>query len=187
MLTQPLNIKYVDISNLSVPEWRATCILRPDLLVLSSSLSEFGFIQPIHVRKATGEIIDGNERYLLSLNVKQIKEITNGKIPVIEHDIDSLEAMMLHLRLNRGRGTIVAKPMSNIIKKLRLSGKYKLPDFDSLLCMKNDELSLMLDGSLVKTRKISEHNYSRAWVPVEAPPGTIDSGLSIERPPNSDR
>ena len=77
--------------------------------------------------------------------------------------------------------------MSNIIKKLRLSGKYKLPDFDSLLCMKNDELSLMLDGSLVKTRKISEHNYSRAWVPVEAPPGTIDSGLSIERPPNADR
>lgn len=184
---ESLNIKYADPKSLSVPEWRATHILRPDLLVLSASLGELGFIEPIHVRKATGEIIDGSERFLLATSIKQINHHIKNGIPVIEHDIDSLSAMMLHLRLNRGRGAVVAKPMSNIIKKLRLSGKYKLTDFESILCMKGDELSLMLDGSLVKTRKISEHKYSRAWVPVEAPPGTIDSGPIIERPPNEDR
>lgn len=184
---ESLNIKYVDPKLLKVPEWRATHVLRPDMLVLSASLGELGFIEPIHVRKATGEIIDGSERFLLATRIKQINHHINNGIPVIEHDIDSLSAMMLHLRLNRGRGSIVAKQMSNIIKKLRLSGKYKLTDFESILCMKSDELSLMLDGSLIKTRNIAEHKYSRAWVPVEAPPGTIDSGQIIERPPNADR
>ena len=184
---ESLNIKYVDPAALKVPSWKATHILRPDLLVLSASLTEFGFVEPIHVRKATGEIIDGSERYLLATNIKQIAHHVKNGIPVIEHDIDSLSAMMLHLRLNRGRGNIVAKPMSNIIKKLRLSGKYKLTDFESLLCMKADELSLMIDGSLIKTRNIPEHRYSRAWVPVEAPPGTVDSGPIVERPPNADR
>lgn len=184
---ESLNIKYVDPNSLKVPEWKATHILRPDLLVLSASLTEFGFIEPIHVRKSTGEIIDGSERFLLAVNIKQLhKHLKNG-IPVIEHDVDSLGAMMLHLRLNRGRGNVVAKQMSNIIKKLRLSGKYKVTDFESLLCMKSDEIALMIDGSLIKTRNIPEHRYSRAWVPVEAPPGTIDAGPIIERPPNADR
>lgn len=182
-----LSIKYVNPGSLRVPEWKATHILRPDLLVLSASLSEFGFIEPIHVRKANGEIIDGSERFLLATSVKQIQNHIKDGIPVIQHNVDSLEAMMMHLRLNRGRGSIVAKNMSNIIKKLRLSGKYKVADMQNILCMKVDEMNLMLDGSLIKSRNIQEHKYSRAWVPVEAPPGTIDSGPIIERPPNEDR
>lgn len=184
---ESLSIKYVNPESLSVPEWKATYILRPDLLVLSNSLSEMGFIEPIHVRKSTGEIIDGSERFLLATNVKQIQNHIKNGIPVILHDVDSLEAMMMHLRLNRGKGSIVAKNMSNIIKKLRLSGKYKVADIQSILCMKVDEMNLMLDGSLIKTRNIQDHKYSRAWVPVEAPPGTVDSGPIIERPPNEDR
>lgn len=184
---ESLNIKYVNPNSLRVPDWKSTHILRPDLLVLSASLAEFGFIQPIHIRKSSGEIIDGSERFLLATSVKQISHHIKDGIPVIQHDVDSLEAMMMHLRLNRGKGSIVAKNMSNIIKKLRLSGKYKVADMQNILCMKVDEMNLMLDGSLIKTRNISEHKYSRAWVPVEAPPGTIDAGPVIERPPNEDR
>jgi len=57
-----------------------------------------------------------------------------------------------------------------------------------MLCMRAEELSIMIDGSLLKTRKLKEHNYARAWVPIEAPPGSIDGeSFSIERPPNPDR
>ena len=182
-----LNIKYVDASTLKVPDWKCTHTLRPDLLVISSSLLEFGFIEPIHVLKSTSEIIDGSERFKLATNVSRIMEKVKGKIPVIEHDITQLEAMMLHLRLNRGRGFLVAKDVSKVVRKLKQSGKYGKSQFDSLLCMKTDELELMLDGSIIKTRKISEHTYSRAWVPIEAPAGTVDNGPSIERPPNGDR
>jgi hypothetical protein len=53
--------------------------------------------------------------------------------------------------------------------------------------MKPNEYSLMIDGTILKSRNIKEYTYSRAWVPVEAPPGTVDKGPTIESPPNADR
>lgn len=182
-----MNINYVKATDLVIPKWKATHILRPDLLVLSASLMQYGFIQPIHVRAETMEVIDGSERVLLVQNVTAIKKKTNGLIPVVEHDCDSIEAMMLHLRLNRGRSSLVAKKVSSLTRKLNMSGKYSRKDFDELLCMKTDEFDLMISGDLLKARKISEHTYSRAWVPIEAPAGTIDEEPLIERPPNADR
>ena len=82
---------------------------------------------------------------------------------------------------------MLAKPVSAIIRNIIQSKKYKKEDMDSVLCMKHDEYNLMIDGSLLKHRKVSEHKYSRAWVPVEAPAGTLDSGPVTESPPNSDR
>lgn len=182
-----INIEYVDPKLLSVPGWRATYVLRPEMLIISASLSQFGFIEPIHARRETGEIIDGSERYLLATNIPQILELSEGKIPVLYHDVDSLDAMMLHLRLNRGRGTTLVTKTSDIVRRVKRSGKYGPRDFDEMLCMRTEELSLMLDGSLFKTRKIKEHNYSKAWVPIEAPASSQDSGMVIERPPNPDR
>lgn len=180
-------IEEVEASTLIVPKWRATYILRPDLLVLSASLIDMGFIQPIHISSRTNEIIDGSERYLLATNVAKIAEIVGKTIPVIKHDVDQLEAMAMHLRLNRGRGAVVAKPMSSIIKKLIMSRAYTQKDLERIFCMKQNEYALMIDGTILKSRNIKEYTYSRAWVPVEAPPGTLDKGPSIESPPNSDR
>ena len=180
-------IENVKAESLRVPDWRATHILRPDLLVLSASLYDYGFIQPIHVSSRTGEIIDGSERFLLATNVKQISELVGNLIPVVKHDVDQLEAMAMHIRLNRGRGSLVAKPMSAIIKKLIRSKAFRQEDLERILCMKQNEYSLMMDGTILKSRNIKEYTYSRAWVPVEAPPGTLDSGPVIESPPNSDR
>jgi hypothetical protein len=183
-----INIEYVEPERLSVPEWRATYTLRPEMLIISASLSQFGFIEPIHARLATGEIIDGSERFLLATNVPQILRKSSGKIPVVFHDVDAIDAMMMHLRLNRGHSTVIAPRTSEIIRLVKRSGKYGASDFEDMLCMRAEELSLMLDGSLFKVRKIKEHNYARAWVPIEAPPGSVEpESFSIERPPNPDR
>lgn len=180
-------IVYLNAADLVSPRWRATHTIRPNLLAISSSLQMYGFVQPIHVMGDRKTIIDGSERVNLLNSVKVIAKITGGKIPSLIHDLSESEAMMMHLQLNRTNGNIVAKKMSSIIRKLYMSKTYTEKDFDSILCMKREELELMIDGSIFKSRKISEHNYSRAWVPVEAPPGTIDSGPVIERPPNPDR
>lgn len=82
---------------------------------------------------------------------------------------------------------MVAKKVSSIVKKLSVSGKYGSKEFNDLLCMKTDELDLMLTSNLLKARKINEHTYSRAWVPVEAPSGAEYDNFEIERPPNPDR
>jgi hypothetical protein len=182
-----IEIEYVSPDALSVPEWRATYVLRPEMLIISASLSQFGFIQPIHVRKSTGEIIDGSERYLLATSIPQITDIWGDLIPVVYHDVDLIDAMMLHLRLNRGHSTVLVAKTSELIRKIRRSGKYGAADFQDMLCMRSEELSLMLDGTLFKTRKIKEHNYARAWVPIEAPSSSGEATNWIERPPNPDR
>lgn len=183
-----LEITYRNISELVVPEWRATYILRPDLLALSASLMDYGFTQPIQVRKSTGEIIDGSERFLLASQVSRISDVVGDEIPVVEHDVSSLDAMLMHLRFNRSRGSIVAKPMSKIVRKLVMSKAADAASLERVLCMKKEEYALMVNNSLLKSRNIKEHTYARAWVPVEAPPGTTeDSGITIESPPNPDR
>lgn len=104
---------------------------------------------------------------------------------------------MLHIQLNRGRGALVAHKLSKLVKTLDRVMKLSPKQFNEYFAMKFDELELMLDGSIIKYRKVAEHNYSRAWVPVEAPSGSTDSELAqrrkvseeivIEKPPNSDR
>ncbi len=183
-----IKIDWVTKEKLIVPEWKSTYTLRPELLLISASLMQHGFIQPIHARMETGEIIDGSERYKLLINIEEISEIHGELIPVVFHDCDKIEAMMMHMQLNRGKSVIVAAKMSKIIREMKRSGRYTNQDFDDLLCMKSDELSLMLDSSLIKVRKIKEHNYARAWVPIEAPSGKSDSSKPFfESPPNPDR
>lgn len=180
-------VEMVDFTELKIAPFKATHILRPDLLALSSSLRDFGFIIPIVVQKSTNIVIDGNERVLLSIHQKNIASKVGDKCPVVFIDCDNMEAQMLHIRLNRSRGNLLAKPMSKIIRNLVQSKKYSRSDLGSLLQMKHDEMQLLLDGSLLKHKKISEHSYSRAWVPIEADPKITQIPLSIEKPPNADR
>ena len=76
--------------------------------------------------------------------------------------------------------------MSRLVKKINQSGAYDIRELQFMLGMNVMEIDMMLDGSLIKMRKISEHTYSKAWVPVEAPSGKIEK-IVLERPPNPDR
>jgi hypothetical protein len=181
------NIEMVKFSDLVIAPFKATYILRPDLLALSASIRDLGFIMPVIVQESTNVVIDGNERVLIAQKQKSISKIVGEDCPVIKIKCDNLEAQMLHLRLNRSRGTLLAKPTSQIVRNLVKSRKYEKAELGALLQMKGDELQLLLDGSLIKQRKISEHSYSRAWVPVEADAKVTEIQMSIEKPPNADR
>lgn len=182
-----IEIKYVDPEKLKVPSWKSTYTLRPELVIIACSLIEFGFIQPIHVRLSTGEIIDGSERYLLATGIKEIFNKHGKNIPVIYHDLDLIDSMMLHVRLNRGHSIVVAEKLSKIVKQIINSRKYAVSEIKSYLSMGNEELSILSDGRLIKHRNIKEHNYAKAWVPIEAPSAKVDSEMQFESPPNKDR
>jgi len=49
------------------------------------------------------------------------------------------------------------------------------------LGMGASEFAVLIDGSLLKSRKIPQHTYSRAWVPIES---DRDETPVTERPPN---
>jgi hypothetical protein len=184
-----MDIENVNVNELIEPKWNATHILRPDLLVLASSIGQHGILSPLIVQKSGRLVIDGTQRLRLIMGNKHLLDLTGGIVPVTWVDVDELEAMIMHVQLNRGHGTMVAKKLSGIVRTLSMTQKFSEEDFVTHFAMKPLELELMLDATILKHRNIKNHTYSRAWVPVEAPPGTIDNAGSIviEAPPNSDR
>lgn len=179
-------MEWVDPSTLNMAPWRTTYILKPDLQVLARSIEDYGWLQPLIVQKSTNMIIDGSYRWQISKSLHKLSKITEGNIPVIFIDCDEIEAMIMHVRLNRSRGEVVAKKLSRIIQQVLRSRKYSEPDIKRMLVMHMDEIDLMVDGTMLKDKKISEHKYSSAWVPIEAPSTAKDDALVIERPPNAD-
>jgi hypothetical protein len=183
-----MEIEIVNIDDLIDFDWTSTHILRPDLLVLANSIGSYGLLSPIVVQRGTNKIIDGSQRVrLIKGNAHLADKFSNG-IAITYVDCSEMEAMIIHVQMNRGRGSIVAKKLSRIVRTLSKTGKLDEEGFVSRFCMKFHELELMLDGTLLVHRDIKNHTYSRAWVPVEAPSGTVDKEpVAIERPPNADR
>lgn len=178
--------KQVNPKILQPATWRATHVLKPDLKVLTRSLEKYGLISPIVIQKNSNTIIDGHHR-LIAISSSKILSKTFAKyISCIEYDIDDLEAMIMTVQINRGRGLIVAKRMSNIVKHIYRSNKYSIDEIDELFNMGVLESELMLDGSLIKMKNLKEHVYSKAWVPIEAPAKSKDT-MVMESPPNKDR
>lgn len=182
-----LEMIWVEGTDIFPGPWRATYLLKPDMEVLARSMADYGWLQPIVVQRSTNRIIDGHIRWEIAGSVKSVRKASSGMVPVMYVDCSDTEAQMMHIRLNRAKGSTVAKKMSRIIRELVFSGLYSEKDIKKALAMSNDEVDIMMDGTLIKSRKVAEHKYSRAWVPVEAPASATESAAVIERPPNPDR
>ncbi len=165
-------MKTMKLEELRPAPWRATHVLKPDLKLLSKAIEDYGLINPIVVQKNTGLIIDGFHRV--------ISMATNKRL-----NLQYAKAVPVHIVLNRARGAIVNHYLSRTVKKIHQSGKYSAAALEDLFGMSMVEVDMLLDGSLIKMRKVSEHKYSKAWVPIEAPSGSIDY-VEFERPPNAD-
>lgn len=183
-----MEIQMIDVNDLVIPDWQATYILRPDMVTLAASLMQYGILTPLIVRKADNLVIDGTQRIRIITGNRHIAAKIGKMVPVVVVDCDSIDAMLLHAQVNRGRGSLVAKNLSRIIREVMRSRKYKQDDVERMLAMKSVEFELMMDSTIIKQRDIQNFNYSRAWVPVEAPAGTVESlPVIIERPPGDDR
>jgi hypothetical protein len=178
-------MKTMKIEELRPAPWRTTHVLKPDLKLLSKAIEDYGLINPIVVQKNTGFIIDGFHRVISIATNKRLKSKYATNVPVHVVDCGDIDAMVMHIVLNRARGAIVNHHLSRTVKKIHQSGQYSAGALEDILGMSMIEVDMLLDGSLIKMRKVAEHKYSKAWVPIEAPAGAIDS-MEFERPPNAD-
>lgn len=181
-----MKIEYTPFNSVRAADWRVNYVLKPDMELLRLSMTESGWLQPLLVRAADMTIIDGTHRWVIA-GEKNFQRKHGSDIPVLFCDVDEIDAMVMHIRMNRARGETFAKPFSKLLKKIVLSDKYSAEELEDILIMSPDEVDLMLAGGLLKQRKIPQHEYSRAWVPVEAPSADKLNSVSIERPPNPDR
>lgn len=181
-----MKIEYRPFNSMKPASWRCNYVLKPDMELLRESMIDFGWLSPIVVRAQDQTIIDGTHRWVIA-GEKDFQKKYGKEIPVLFVDCDEIDAMLMHVRMNRARGQVFAKHFSRLLKKVVLSDKYSPEELAQILIMSPDEIDLMLSGGLLKQRKIPQHQYSRAWVPVEAPPASQVEHMAIERPPTPDR
>jgi hypothetical protein len=50
--------------------------------------------------------------------------------------------------------------------------------------MSEDEFDIFEEGTLIKKRKVKQHDYNQAWIPIES---SATEDFNIERPPTPDK
>lgn len=182
-------MKITEVQNkiLKIPAWGATSILRPEKMLLRLSMVEHGWLQPLIVRASDDRIIDGYQRYIISIDEEKFVKKYGKLIPVIYQDVDEIEAIVMHIRLNRARGSVNSYALSRAVKRIIASGKYEEDDLSNLFLMHDDEIDLLLSDGLLKKKNWQKYEYSRAWVPIEVAKPIAQDTVNIERPPNKDR
>lgn len=166
-------MNFVNTSDIHPPKWATSCyIVSPDYKRLTKSIDTYGFLNPVVTQK-DGTIIDGFHRWKIA------NELSIPNIPVVVVDVDDIDAMLLHIDLNRYRGIVVAKFLSRMIQRILESNKFSYDALQERMGLTNAEFDLLADGTLIKMRKIKQHTYSPAWVPIESKTG---EDIVIEKP-----
>ncbi len=160
-------------TDLKIGGWATSCyVVRPDYKRLLTSIQTYGVLSPLVVQQGTNTIIDGHHR------LKAAQELSSTTVPCITVECDDIEAVLLHIDLNRYRGVVVAKFLSNLIGYILETGAYEYDALRDRMALSKEEFDILADGTLVKMRKIKQHSYSPAWVPVESATG---EDIGIER------
>lgn len=158
-----VNVLKMPIRDIQVAGWgmSACYLVKPDYKKLKASIERYGILSPV-VLNSDNSIIDGHQR------IEIASELGLDWVPVTFVNVDRDEAIILHIDLNRYRGVIIAKFLSNLIQLILREGNYEMEELRERLGMSEDEFYILAEGSLVKMRKIKQHSYSPAWVPIES-------------------
>ena len=148
-------------------------VVSPDFNRIKESIEKYGVLQPVVCQKSTACIIDGLHRWRIA------KLLDLQEIPVVTVDVNDVDAALLHINMNRNRGVVVNKFLSELLREIFFDNDLDLEEFQDQLGLGDEEFLLLMEGSLIKMRKIKEHKYSPAWVPIESATG---ENVQIERP-----
>ena len=120
--SQPINsVEWVDPDTLRANNYNPNHVAKPEMALLKQSILEDGWTQPI-VAQADGEIVDGFHRWTLGTTDTEIRELTDGKVPVVRVTIDPAQQRMSTIRHNRARGAHAVLKMADIVNELLFLG-----------------------------------------------------------------
>ena len=159
------NIEWIDVDELNANDYNPNVVFTKEKELLKFSIIKNGWIQPI-LTTEENIIIDGFHRATLAKIDKEVKELTNGKVPVVRMKLSEPERMLLTIRINRAKGSHIAVKMGDIIKKLINNyGISKKEIMEQIGATKDEIELLMLDNVFKKYEFNEESEYSKAWVP----------------------
>ena len=159
------NIEWIDIERLKANDYNPNVVLRKEMNLLKLSIIRNGWIQPILINKDY-EIIDGYHRVSAVRMDRQLKELTDGKVPCAVLDLDTPSRMLLTIRINRAKGTHVAFKMHDVVKSLVEDYNVSIDRICKEIGATQNEVKLLLQENIFTQKGIDEKSsYSKAWVP----------------------
>lgn len=160
---QPLHhLKWVERGELSANQYNPNHVADIELDLLKLSILQDGWTQPI-VALTNGEIVDGYHRWLVSKD-PEIKQMTNGLVPVVYIDADKDHQMCATIRHNRARGTHAVLKMADIVRCLIDEHGVPKEKVQTQLGMEREEVNRLYDVGGMPSRG-SKHAFNRGWVP----------------------
>ncbi len=157
------SVTWVDPSTLRSNSYNPNHVFTPEMRLLKISIIEDGWTQPIVARKS-GEIVDGFHRWTLGSKDKDIRAISDNKVPVVFiADGDEGKQMMATIRHNRARGQHGILKMADIVRKLKSLG-YDDNEITTKLQMEPEELNRLCSMESSPELK-GKDSFGRGWVP----------------------
>ncbi len=117
-----LQVEQVPIEQLRPWEGNPRCITDQEMAKLRRSLSQWGLVQPLVVRRADSTIIGGHQRW------EAARTLGHARVPVVYVDLSEAEAKALNLALNKIQGEWDLPKLGELLAELQ-----ELPELDETL------------------------------------------------------
>ena len=158
-------VTWVDVNMLTANDYNPNVVYTKEMQLLKFSILKQGWIQPILITDNM-VIIDGFHRASLVKVDKQVRALTDGKVPVVKMTLSEPERMLLTIRINRAKGSHIAIRMSDIIKTLVNDYGMPIAQICEEIGATKDEIELLLMDDVFKKEKITKDSpFSKAWIP----------------------
>lgn len=158
------NIVWTNVDELSCNDYNPNFVLTKEMELLKFSLLKQGWIQPILITQDK-VIIDGFHRHLLCKNDRDVRAMTDGKVPACVMEMDEAERKMLTVRINRAKGVHSAVKMHELVTELFHTHKLNIKQICEGIGATKDEVDLLLKENVFKKLNIEKHEYTKAWIP----------------------
>src|SRR5712692_10107173 len=107
-----LKIQYIAVEELKPAAYHPRRITEDELAALERSIREFGFADPVIVRRVGLEVIGGHQRVVAA------KRIGLATVPVVFLDVTPKRAKLLSLALNKISGTWDDRRLAELLSEL---------------------------------------------------------------------
>jgi DNA modification methylase len=162
-LAPELKIELVLIDTLRPDPANPRRIGERELEALTKSLKEFGFVQPVLVRKSDNVVIGGHQRLVAA------RRLGLKTVPVIFLDLPPEQARLLNLALNKISGQWDQELLARMLADLK-----PIEDIDlSLSGFSEDELDKLLKSldARDKRSRVESFDFQAAWEEAQKAPG----------------
>lgn len=160
------NVRWVPIEKVSPNDYNPNVVPKKELELLHLSIAKDGYTQPIVTiyDEKSGKyiIIDGFHRYFVALKFEDIRESTQGKVPVVVLKRSLADRMAATIRHNRARGEHHIRGMAHVIRSLHRQGWTAEQIMRELGISRQEVIRIIALSGI--TDLFKEHEYSKAWI-----------------------